>query len=111
MARRQSHRRQAFRCFFIFSALTEYSSVVTLLIVNINNLPSSQFDVVFKAVGLDAISFEPTVTPVTASGWPTLGSMIDSGKRLVTFLDNGASPDVPYLLDGKMMSLKNIPNS
>jgi hypothetical protein len=25
--------------------------------------------------------------------------MIDSGKRLVTFLDNGASPEIPYLLD------------
>lgn len=26
--------------------------------------------------------------------------MIDSGKRLVTFLDNGADASIPYLIDG-----------
>lgn len=32
--------------------------------------------------------------------WPTLGAMIDSGKRVVVFLDNGAeSGSVPYLMD------------
>lgn len=75
------------------------NEVVTLLIVNSENLPASQYDTVFKAVGLDAVSYVPTTTPVQASSWPTLGSMIDSGKRLVTFLDNGADPTVPYLLD------------
>ena len=59
----------------------------------------------FKAVGLDAVSFVPQSTPLQASGWPTLGSMIDSGKRLVTFLDNGANASYPYLLDGMLSSL------
>ena len=32
--------------------------------------------------------------------WPTLGEMIDSGKRVVVFLDAGADTDrsVPYIL-------------
>lgn len=33
--------------------------------------------------------------------WPTLGSMIDNGTRLVTFMDAGASfSEVPYIIDG-----------
>ncbi|PFH54860.1 hypothetical protein AMATHDRAFT_135121 [Amanita thiersii Skay4041] len=76
------------------------TEVLSLLIVNIDNLVPSQYDTVFKAVGLDAISYAPPTTPVVATSWPTLGSMIDSGKRLVTFLDNGAdSTSVPYLID------------
>lgn len=34
-----------------------------------------------------------------ASEWPTLREMIDSGKRVVTFLDTGAEQgDVPFLI-------------
>ncbi|KAF8632996.1 hypothetical protein AX15_001593 [Amanita polypyramis BW_CC] len=75
------------------------NEVLTLLIVNVENLQASQYDSVFKTAGLDTISFVPQSTPLQASQWPTLGSMIDSGKRLVTFLDNGADTSYPYLLD------------
>jgi len=75
------------------------NEVLSLLIVNIDNLPASAYDTVFKSVGLDAISFAPASSPLPATGWPTLGSMIDSGKRLLTFLDNGADPSIPYLID------------
>jgi len=76
------------------------NDVVTLLIVNIDNLLPSAYDTVFKAVGLDTISYTPTSSALPASGWPTLGSMIDGGTRLVTFLDNGADfATVPYLID------------
>ncbi|KAF9460129.1 PLC-like phosphodiesterase [Collybia nuda] len=76
------------------------NEVLSLLIVNIDNVAVAQYDSIFKAASLDTISFVPEVSPVPASGWPTLGSMIDSGKRLVTFLDNGAeSGSVPYLLN------------
>ncbi|KAF8665457.1 hypothetical protein AX16_000475 [Volvariella volvacea WC 439] len=76
------------------------NEVLTLLIVNSDNVPASQYDVVFQAAGLDAISFAPESSPLPAASWPTLGSMIDSGRRLVTFLDNGADPSIPYLIDG-----------
>ena len=75
--------------------------MLSILIVNIDNQVASTFDVIFKAAGVDAMSFAPPTSPIQASAWPTLGSMIDSGKRLVTFLDNGADPaSVPYLIDG-----------
>jgi len=74
--------------------------VVTLLIVNIDNLPASAYGEVFRSAGLDTVSYAPSTSPLTASSWPTLGSMIDKGTRLVTFLDNGADlTSVPYLID------------
>ncbi|KAL0578489.1 hypothetical protein V5O48_003482 [Marasmius crinis-equi] len=74
--------------------------VLTLLIVNIDNLKASQYDTVFKSAGLDTLSYVPESSPLTASAWPTLGSMIDNGTRLVTFLDNQAdSTSVRYLID------------
>jgi hypothetical protein len=76
------------------------NDVVTLLIVNSNGLQPSQYDTVFKAVGLDALSYSPTAAVTTQSSWPSLGSMIDSGKRLVTFMDTGANfASVPYIID------------
>ncbi|KAF8973628.1 PLC-like phosphodiesterase [Flammula alnicola] len=76
------------------------NEVLSLLIVNIDNLPPSNYDAVFKAVGLDTVSYAPPSSPIAQSGWPTLGSLIDSGKRLLTFLDNGADlTAVPYLMD------------
>ncbi|KAF5323599.1 hypothetical protein D9611_005704 [Ephemerocybe angulata] len=76
------------------------NEVLSLLIVNIDNMPASAYGAVFTKVGLDAVSYAPPSTPLAATAWPTLGAMIDSGKRLVTFLDNQAdTAAVPYLLD------------
>ncbi|KAF9481650.1 PLC-like phosphodiesterase [Pholiota conissans] len=76
------------------------NEVLSLLIVNIDNLPPANYDTVFKAVGLDAVSYAPSSSPIAQTSWPTLGSMIDSGKRLLTFLDNAADlTAVPYLMD------------
>ncbi|TFK56708.1 PLC-like phosphodiesterase [Heliocybe sulcata] len=76
------------------------NDVVSLLIVNSDDLPPSQYDTVFKAAGLDTMSYTPESSPITQSSWPTLGSMIDSGKRLVTFMDASADfTSVPYIID------------
>ncbi|KAF8807790.1 PLC-like phosphodiesterase [Phlegmacium glaucopus] len=76
------------------------NEVLSLLIVNIDDLSPTRYDPIFRSVGLDTLSFAPTSSPIAAANWPTLGSMIDSGKRLVTFLDNAADlTSVPYLLD------------
>lgn len=91
------------RCF----DLSEFSLVLSLLIVNINNLPATRYDTVFKTVGLDTMSYAPTTQPLPATGWPTLGSLIDSGKRLLTFIDNTADPTaVPYIIDGERVYTK-----
>jgi len=74
--------------------------VLSILIVNINNLGPSAFDDVYKAVGLNTVSYAPPNSVTEAANWPTLGSMIDAGTQLVTFLDNGANTAVvPYLID------------
>ena len=77
-------------------------AVVSLLIVNSDGLAPSQYDAVFKAVGLDTLSYSPSAAVTTNTAWPSLGSMIDSGKRLVTFMDTGADfTSVPYIIDGR----------
>ncbi|KII94109.1 hypothetical protein PLICRDRAFT_153469 [Plicaturopsis crispa FD-325 SS-3] len=76
------------------------NEVLTLLIVNSDDLPPSQYASVFQAAGLDTLSYAPSSSAVTAANWPTLGSMIDSGKRLVTFMDASADfTSVPYIID------------
>lgn len=71
--------------------------------MNSDDFPPTSFDTVFKAAGLDTLSYAPTASAIPATGWPTLGSMIDSGKRLVTFLDASADfTSIPYLIDGKL---------
>lgn len=83
--------------------LTSHTPVVTLLIVNSDNLPATQFASVFVAAGVDSMSYTPQSASLPASGWPTLNSLIDAGTRLVTFLSTTASFDaVPYLVDGKL---------
>ncbi|KAJ2914279.1 hypothetical protein MD484_g6118, partial [Candolleomyces efflorescens] len=76
------------------------NEVLSLLIVNIDNMAASAFGTVFASVGLDTLSYAPSTSPLAATEWPTLGTLIDSGKRLLTFLDNGADlTSVPYLID------------
>jgi len=77
--------------------------VLSILIVNSDNFPPSDYGAVYKSVGLDAMSYAPTFAAVLASQWPTLGSLIDSGKRLITFMDANADlTAVPYIIDGAL---------
>jgi hypothetical protein len=77
------------------------TAVVSILIVNIDNLPVSQYASAFVAAGVDKLSYSPSSASLLASGWPTLDSMITAGTRLVTFMDNGANfASVPYIIDG-----------
>jgi len=67
------------------------NDVVTLLLVNIDNLAASTFAQDFDSAGLSSMAFTPSTPTLPASSWPSLGDMIDSGKRLVVFMDNGAN--------------------
>jgi hypothetical protein len=85
------------------------TAVVTLLIVNSDGVSPSQYDTVYKAVGLDTLSYTPPSAVTVDTAWPSLGSMIDSGKRLVTFLDSKADfTTVPYIIDGRALLLPSI---
>jgi hypothetical protein len=79
---------------------TNPNEVVTLLIVNSDNLPAAQFASVFVAAGVDSMSYSPKSASLPASDWPTLGSLVDAGTRLITFLSTTASFEAaPYLID------------
>ena len=75
--------------------------MVTLLIVNSDSITPAQFDSAFQGAGIANLSYVPPSLPMTNTAWPTLGSMIDNGTRLVTFLDTGSDGSVPYIIDGK----------
>ncbi|TCD64871.1 hypothetical protein EIP91_003537 [Steccherinum ochraceum] len=54
----------------------------------------------FEQSGIADLAYVPPTVPMKQSDWPTLGELIDSGKRVVVFLDAGADTDrsVPYIL-------------
>jgi len=76
------------------------NEVLSLLIVNSDNFPPTEYDSVFKGAGLDTMSYAPPSASIPATEWPTLGNLIDSGKRLITFMDSSADfNSVPYIID------------
>ena len=75
-----------------------------MLITNTDGFPPSAFDAVYQAAGMDKLSYTPPSASLSVGGWPTLGSLIDAGTPLVTFLAQQADfSQVPYLIDGACM--------
>lgn len=76
-----------------------------MLIVNSDNLAPTEFASAYQSAGVDTLSYSPPSASLPASGWPTLGTLIDAGTRLVTFLSTTADfTSVPYLIDGMLRS-------
>ncbi|CAE6428364.1 unnamed protein product [Rhizoctonia solani] len=76
------------------------NEVISILVVNIDNQPASSFAAIYQAASMVDLSYAPPTKSVTADQWPTLGTLIDSGKRVLTFMDNSADfTTVPYLID------------
>ena len=75
------------------------NEVVTLLIVNGDNVPVSEFDDAYTSSGLKTLAYTPPQSPLAIDAWPTLQDLITANTRLVAFLDAGADPSVPYMLD------------
>lgn len=48
--------------------------------------------------GIAPLAYIPPSQPVARTAWPTLGSLIDSGKRVVIFFDNVAGGGVNYIM-------------
>lgn len=85
------------------------TSVLSLLIVNSDNFPPTAYDTEFKGAGLDTMSYAPPSASIPATQWPTLGSLIDSGKRLITFMDASADfNSVSYIIDGACSTLRLV---
>lgn len=71
-----------------------------MVIVNSNNVPASTFGTAFTSSGLASYAYSPPSAQLALSEWPTLGDLIDGGRRVVVFIDNQANfQQVPYLID------------
>ena len=77
------------------------NEVLTLLLVNGDNVPVSMFDAAYSSSGLKSHAYiPPTSSTLALDAWPTLQQLITAGTRLVAFLDAGANvATVPYILD------------
>ncbi|KAL2007895.1 hypothetical protein VTN00DRAFT_7877 [Thermoascus crustaceus] len=78
------------------------NEVITLLLTNGDSLPVSRFNQAFTSSGIKPYAFVPpsNLKALPMNAWPTLKELIDSGTRLVVFLDYGADvTTVPYILD------------
>jgi hypothetical protein len=77
------------------------NEIVTLLLTNPDSISPSTFAEGFTSTGLAELAYVPSQSTTARTEWPTLGEMVDSGKRLVVFMDYDADfSSVPYILDG-----------
>lgn len=74
--------------------------VLTLVITNGDAISIPQYWVpAFQSSGILQYVYTPEISSPGLNGWPTLGSMIDSGKRVVVFMDyNTNTTAAPYIL-------------
>jgi len=75
------------------------TDVVTLLIVNSDDLAASTFATAFQTTRLSSLAYAPGTAALSKSAWPTLSALISTRKPLVVFIDNSADVStVPYIL-------------
>jgi hypothetical protein len=88
------------RYFSMFRHLQACVLVVTLVVTNPEAISiSGYWAPAFEASGIVPYAYVPPSDIQGGSNWPALGSMIDSGKRLVTFMDyNSNTTAAPYIL-------------
>ncbi|KAL9082427.1 MAG: hypothetical protein Q9159_006416 [Coniocarpon cinnabarinum] len=74
---------------------------LTFVWVNVR-VPLPHWVMAYYNTGFDVISYAPPEDKrgrMRVDDWPTIDEMLDSGKRAVTFLSNGADEDrIPWLL-------------
>lgn len=64
--------------------------VLTLLFTNPEGMAvDTVWAPIFSRSGIDQLAYVPPSFPVKQSDWPTLGDLIDSGKRVIVFMDAG----------------------
>lgn len=74
--------------------------VVSILIGNSDYVAPGNFTKPIESSGLKDLVYTPSKIPMTLEDWPTLSSMILSGKRAVVFMDYQANQtETPWLMD------------
>lgn len=53
---------------------------------------------ILYTLGIAPLAYVPPSTPVARANWPTLGSLIDSGKRVLIFFDDVAGGGLNYVM-------------
>ncbi|KZF25644.1 PLC-like phosphodiesterase [Xylona heveae TC161] len=80
--------------------LTHPYDVVTILLGNGDYVDVGNFSTAFENSGIAKFAYQPPKIPMGIDDWPTLTSMILTGKRVVVFMDYQANQTkVPYILD------------
>ncbi|CAA7264432.1 unnamed protein product [Cyclocybe aegerita] len=79
------------------------NDVLTLIFTNPESVSVSKvWKPIFDKTGFTDMAYVPPQPVMSREDWPTLGEMIESGKRVVIFLDHGADsrtePDVEFIL-------------
>jgi hypothetical protein len=76
-------------------------TVISLVIVNIDTIEPSTYASAFDAAGMTSNVYQPAGAVTSVDAWPTLGSMIESGGRMVVFMDYSADfNSVGWIIDG-----------
>ncbi|KAI9764076.1 MAG: hypothetical protein M1840_008880 [Geoglossum simile] len=76
------------------------NDVVTIILGNGDCTPVSAFKDPLQKSGLASLAYIPPKVPMRLDDWPTLGELIDSGKRVIIFMDYKADQTrVPYVLN------------
>jgi len=70
------------------------NEVLTIFWENIGKHSASQYQQIYSDSGLLQYAHIQTDN----NNWPTLSEMIQSGKKVVNFIDSGADPSVPWLM-------------
>jgi hypothetical protein len=74
--------------------------VVTIILENGDYQPVTSYVPFIESTGLTKYTYIPPKIPMALSDWPTLETMILTGKRVVLFMDYDADQStVPWILD------------
>jgi len=76
------------------------NEVVTVLLVNGPDVSPAKIEAEYTKAGITSdLAYTPSGSTAGTQTWPTLQSLIDSGTRLVNFVDSfGAGASVPWLM-------------
>jgi len=75
------------------------NEVLTIILANPESVPASEWQPIFASTGLEEMVYVPPLTLMTRDDWPTLQEMLDTGRRVVVFMDKGTEDEpVPYIL-------------
>ncbi|KIY64916.1 PLC-like phosphodiesterase, partial [Cylindrobasidium torrendii FP15055 ss-10] len=75
------------------------NEVLTFIFTNPEGLPAqSMWAPAFRDAGLIDLAYVPPSQPVARGDWPTLGELIDTGKRVLVFLDDTGGGGVDFIM-------------